>query len=174
MVSVLDEQNLAFSLGATDYLQKPVERGQLTQVVERFRPAIHDGPVLIVDDDPDVRERMTTLLTRESWQVVSAEHGQAGLEAVAAHRPGMILLDLMMPEMDGFGFLRALRTRPEWLDIPVVVLSAKDITADERRRLGAQADRLLQKGQLSVPDLVATLRLLMLPPTLVEPSSPQR
>jgi CheY-like chemotaxis protein len=60
------------------------------------------------------------------------------------------------------------------LDIPVVVLTAKDITADERRRLDAQADRLLQKGQLSVPDLVATLRLLMLPPTLVEPSSLQR
>jgi CheY-like chemotaxis protein len=94
-----------------------------------------------------------------------------GIGMSAAHRPGMILLDLMMPEMDGFGFLRALRARPEWLDIPVVVLTAKDITADERRRLGAQADRLLQKGQLSVPDLVATLRLLMLPPTLVAPSS---
>src|SRR3954469_18315574 len=135
--------SLAFSLGATDYLHKPVEWGQLKEAMERFRPTLHEGPVLVVDDDPDVRERMTTLLTRERWRAVSAEHGRAGLDAVAARKPGLILLDLMMPEMDGFAFLRALRVKPEWRDIPVVVLTAKDITADDRRRLGGQADCVL-------------------------------
>ncbi|GEP07411.1 response regulator [Methylobacterium oxalidis] len=163
MVTVLDEQNLAFSLGATDYLQKPVEWGQLKEAMERFRPAIHEGPVLVVDDDPDVRERMTALLTHEGWRVTSAENGRAGLEAVGVRRPGLILLDLMMPEMDGFGFLRELRAKPEWRDIPVVVLTAKDVTADDRRRLAGQADRILQKGGLSLADLAATLRSLMSP-----------
>ncbi|WP_244937351.1 hybrid sensor histidine kinase/response regulator, partial [Methylobacterium crusticola] len=163
MVTVLDEQNLAFSLGATDYLHKPVEWGHLKEAMERFRPAIHEGPVLVVDDDPDVRERMATLLQREGWRVACAEHGRAGLEAVAARKPGLILLDLMMPEMDGFGFLRALRARPEWRDIPVVVLTAKDVTAEDRRRLAGQADRVLQKGQLSLSDLAATLRTLTAP-----------
>ncbi|TNC14431.1 response regulator [Methylobacterium terricola] len=161
MVTVLDEQNLAFSLGATDYLHKPVEWGALKEAMERFRPAIHEGPVLVVDDDPDVRERMTTMLTREGWRVASAENGLAGLEAVGVRKPGLVLLDLMMPEMDGFGFLRALRDRPEWRDIPVVVLTAKDITAEDRRRLAGRADRILQKGHLGMADLAATLRGLM-------------
>ncbi|KMO15742.1 response regulator, partial [Methylobacterium platani] len=163
MVTVLDEQNLAFSLGATDYLHKPVEWGALKEAMERFRPAVHEGPVLVVDDDPDVRERMTTMLTREGWRVASAENGLAGLDAVGVRKPGLILLDLMMPEMDGFGFLRALRDRPEWRDIPVVVLTAKDITAEDRRRLAGRADRILQKGGLGMADLAATLRGLMSP-----------
>ncbi|BCM82207.1 response regulator [Methylobacterium indicum] len=163
MVTVLDEQNLAFSLGATDYLHKPVEWGALKEAMERFRPAIHEGPVLVVDDDPDVRERMTTMLTREGWRVASAENGLAGLEAVGVRKPGLVLLDLMMPEMDGFGFLRALRDKPEWRDIPVVVLTAKDVTAEDRRRLAGRADRILPKAGLGMADLAATLRGLMGP-----------
>ena len=163
MVTVLDEQNLAFSLGATDYLHKPIEWGQLKSAMERFKPSEHDGPVLVIDDDADARERMATLLGREGWRVTSAEHGRAGLDAVAARMPSLILLDLMMPEMDGFAFLRALRARPEWRDIPVVVLTAKDVTADDRRRLAGQADRVLQKGQLGLSDLAETLRALVSP-----------
>ncbi len=163
MVTVLDEQNLAFSLGATDYLQKPIEWGQLKTAMERFKPSEHEGPVLIIDDDPDARERMTAMLTREGWRVASAENGVAGLEATAAKKPALILLDLMMPEMDGFGFLRALRGKAEWRDIPVVVLTAKDITADDRRRLAGRADRVLQKGGLSLNDLAESLRSLVSP-----------
>ncbi len=166
MVTVLDEQNLAFSLGATDYLHKPVEWGQLKSAMERFKPSEHDGPVLVIDDDADARERMATLLTREGWRVASAEHGRAGLDAVAARTPSLILLDLMMPEMDGFAFLRALRARREWRDIPVVVLTAKDVTADDRRRLAGQADRVLQKGQLGLSDLAETLRSLVSPASM--------
>ncbi|MDB5645380.1 response regulator [Methylobacterium sp.] len=163
MVTVLDEQNLAFSLGATDYLQKPIEWNQLKSAMERFKPSEHKGPVLIIDDDPDARERMAAMLTREGWRVASAENGVAGLEATAAKKPCLILLDLMMPEMDGFGFLRALRERDEWRDIPVVVLTAKDITADDRRRLAGRADRVLQKGGLSLTDLAESLRPLVAP-----------
>lgn len=163
MVTVLDEQNLAFSLGATDYLQKPIEWGQLKTAMERFKPSEAEGPVLIIDDDPDARERMSAMLIREGWRVASAENGIAGLEATAAKKPCLILLDLMMPEMDGFGFLRALRAKPEWRDIPVVVLTAKDVTAEDRRRLAGQADRVLQKGRLSLNDLSESLRSLVAP-----------
>jgi PAS domain S-box-containing protein len=163
MVTVLDEQNLAFSLGATDYLQKPIEWGQLKSAMDRFKPSEHKGPVLIIDDDPSARERLSAMLTREGWRVASAENGVAGLEATAARKPCLILLDLMMPEMDGFGFLRALRERAEWRDIPVVVLTAKDITADDRRRLAGRADRVLQKGGLSLTDLAQSLRPLVAP-----------
>jgi len=163
MVTVLDEQNLAFSLGATDYLQKPIEWGQLKTAMERFKPSDTEGPVLIIDDDPDARERMAAMLTREGWRVASAENGIAGLEATAAKKPCLILLDLMMPEMDGFGFLRALRAKPDWRDIPVVVLTAKDVTAEDRRRLAGQADRVLQKGRLSLNDLSESLRSLVAP-----------
>ena len=101
MVTVLDEQNLAFSLGATDYLQKPVDWDELHGVMSRFRPQIHEGPLLVIDDDADTRERMSARLSQEGWRVATAENGRTGLAAVATERPCLILLDLMMPEMDG-------------------------------------------------------------------------
>ena len=161
MVTVLDEQNLAFSLGATDYLHKPIEWGHLKAVTDRFRPGNAEGPILVVEDDPDARERVTTFLEREGFPVRSAEHGKIALEEVAREKPALVLLDLMMPEMDGFGFLRALRTRAEWRDIPVVVLTAKDITAEDRRRLAGQADRVISKGSVSLSDLAQEVRGLV-------------
>ncbi|MBL7406167.1 response regulator, partial [Escherichia coli] len=83
---------------------------------------------------------------REGFPVREAENGLRALESLEAERPSLILLDLMMPEMDGFAFLRALRARPDSRDVPVVVLTAKDITAEDRRRLAGQADRVLAKG----------------------------
>ena len=161
MVTVLDERNLAFSLGATDYLQKPIDRGALKDVIDRFRPGSADGPVLVVEDEADVRAHLCTHLRREGFSVREAEHGGAGLEQAALERPSLVLLDLMMPEVDGFGFLRGLRARSEWRDIPVVVLTAKDVTAEDRRRLAGQADRVLAKGATSLADLARELRALV-------------
>jgi CheY-like chemotaxis protein/two-component sensor histidine kinase len=161
MVTVLDEQNLAFSLGATDYLQKPVDWNELHGVMDRFRPQIHEGPLLVIDDDADTRERMSALLSREGWRVTTAENGRVGLAGVAAERPCLILLDLMMPEMDGFTFLRTLRTKRAWGSIPVVVLTAKDVDGNDRRRLAGQADRVLMKGQVGLDELPALLRPLV-------------
>ncbi|UMY18703.1 response regulator [Methylobacterium organophilum] len=161
MVTVLDEQHLAFSLGATDYLHKPIEWSALKETMDRFRPNGGGGPVLVVDDDAEARERMEKVLLREGFAVRCAEHGKAGLEAVEAERPCLILLDLMMPELDGFGFLRGLRARPEWRDIPVVILTAKDVSADDRRRLAGQADRVIRKGALSLSDLAQEVRDLV-------------
>ena len=161
MVTVLDEQNLAFSLGATDYLQKPIDWGSLRHVIDRFRPVSTEGPILVVEDEADVRAHLCAYLGREGFPVVEAENGLRALETVEAEKPCLVLLDLMMPEMDGFGFLRALRTRPDWRDIPVVVLTAKDITAEDRRRLAGQADRVLAKGTTGLSELARELRALM-------------
>ena len=163
MVTVLDEQNLAFSLGATDYLQKPVDWDELQAVMERFRPRDHGGPLLVIDDDADARALMSTRLVQEGWRVTTAENGKVGLAAVAAERPGLILLDLMMPEMDGFAFLRTLRAKPEWGSIPVVVLTAKDVDGEDRRRLAGRADKVLRKGQVGLNDLADLLRPFVSP-----------
>ncbi|MDP4003609.1 response regulator [Methylobacterium sp. NEAU K] len=161
MVTVLDEQNLAFSLGATDYLQKPIDWGSLRQVIDRFRPVAADGPILVVEDEADVRGHVCAYLRREGFPVCEAENGLHALETLEAERPCLVLLDLMMPEMDGFGFLRALRARSDWRDIPVVVLTAKDITAEDRRRLAGQADRVLAKGTTGLGELARELRALI-------------
>ncbi|WP_457103882.1 response regulator [Methylobacterium sp. P5_C11] len=161
MVTVLDEQNLAFSLGATDYLQKPIDWGSLRQIVDRFRPVAGDGSILVVEDEADVRGHLCAYLAREGFPVREAENGLHALAFVEAERPCLILLDLMMPEMDGFAFLRALRAREEWRDVPVVVLTAKDITAEDRRRLAGQADRVLAKGATGLGELAQALRALI-------------
>lgn len=161
MVTVLDEQNLAFSLGATDYLQKPIEWASLKAVTDRFRPTTTEGPILVVDDDADARGRVVAALEREGLPVREAAHGGLALEAAGRERPGLVLLDLMMPEMDGFAFLRAFRARPDWAEVPVVVLTAKDVTGEDRRRLAGQADRVISKGSLSLADLARAVRDLV-------------
>jgi len=108
-----------------------------------------------------VRAHICAYLQREGFPVSAAENGVRALDQLAETRPGLILLDLMMPEMDGFTFLRALRAQPSWRDVPVVVLTAKDITAEDRRRLAGQADRVLAKGKTGLGELVRELRALM-------------
>jgi signal transduction histidine kinase/DNA-binding response OmpR family regulator/HAMP domain-containing protein len=146
MLTMLDDRSLGFALGATDYLTKPIDMQQLTGVLQRHIERRQNQSILIIEDDNVTRAMIRRLLEREGWDVYEAGDGKDGLEQVAAHRPGLILLDLMMPLMDGFGFVAELRQNPEWSAIPVVVITAKDLTEDERRDLGEHADRVLRKG----------------------------
>ncbi len=157
MVTFVNEQGLGQSLGAADYVLKPVQWDQLKMVMEQFREA--EGDVLVVDDDADVRQRMRTLLERNGWTVVEASNGQEALDRLAHSIPRLILLDLTMPVMDGFTFLHALRQRADCADIPVVVLTARDLTCDDRRQLRS-ADRILSKGEISLKQLAGELRTL--------------
>src|SRR5438270_991622 len=97
-------------------------------------------------------------LTREGFPVAVAADGRAGLERLAERRPALILLDLLMPEMDGFEFLTELQRRPEWRAIPVVVVTAKDLTADEQARLSGRVAEVLRKGTYSRDRLLAEVR----------------
>ncbi|GJD79429.1 response regulator [Methylobacterium gregans] len=159
MTSVVAEQGLGQALGATDYFVKPIDWERMKGLMERYRPEGHEARVLVVDDDTDARDRLRRTLQRDGWAVDEAENGRAALGRIDAERPNLILLDLMMPEMDGFAFLRALRSRPDG-DIPVVVLTAKEITDTEKASLEAQADRVIVKGSLSLGEIGRQLRAL--------------
>ena len=157
MVTFHDDNGLSATLGAADHVDKPVRWDKLKSVMERFRDA--EGDVLIVDDDPGVRERLRATLLRQGWSVVEAINGRDALVKVMHGPPRAILLDLNMPVMDGFQFLHDLREKPGCADIPVIVFSARDISAADRRRLH-DADRILTKTT-SLKDVAAELRVLV-------------
>jgi CheY-like chemotaxis protein len=100
---------------------------------------------------------------KEGWKVVEAENGQVALERLDSEQPRLVLLDLIMPVMDGFEFLQAMRARPQLADVPVVVVTSKDLTADDRRRLYDRVQRVIQKGNYNRSDLVQEIRRLLAP-----------
>ncbi len=157
MVTFVNEPALGASLGAADTVLKPVQWDRLRTVMERFRGDA--GEILVVDDDPEARQRLRTVLERDGWTVCEAGDGEEALAQVARALPQLILLDLTMPVMDGFTFLHELRLRPGCADIPVVVLTARDLDAGERKRL-AGADRVLSKGETNLRQLAGELRAL--------------
>ncbi len=157
MVTFVNEPGLGASLGAADTVLKPVEWSRLRTVMERFQGDA--GDVLVVDDDADARARVRSVLERDGWTVTEAEDGRQALDRVMHAPPQLILLDLTMPLMDGFSFLHELRLRPGCADIPVVVLTARDLDAADRKRLDG-ADRVLSKGQTDLRQLSGELRAL--------------
>jgi hypothetical protein len=163
MISIVDDKQLGFALGAADYLTKPVDRARLTEILARRVGRDRERHVLVVDDLPDNRALLRRALEQEGWTVTEAENGRAGLEAVANHAPALVLLDLMMPVMDGFEFLRELRARPEGRMIPVVVVTAKELTAAERDMLRSCVENIVQKGALAPEEILAEIRAKILP-----------
>ncbi|WP_267425913.1 response regulator [Methylobacterium sp. GC_Met_2] len=152
MVSFVADAALSASLGAVGAVPKPVDWARLKTILDQVRAA--DGDVLVVDDDPDMRQRLRTVLERDGWAVREAGDGVEALRHVDEAKPRLVLLDLTMPVMDGFTFLREMRARPGCREIPVVVLSARDVSGEEHREL-AGADRVLRKGDASLQELVA-------------------
>ena len=150
MVTFVEQRALAASLGATDYVMKPVRWDRFKVVMDRFRPP-HDV-VLVIDDDADTRERLRAMLEKDGWTVTEAENGAQGLDRLDAGCPGLVLLDLTMPVMDGFTFLERMRARPDCADVPVVVLTALSLTREDRRRL-AGASQILNKGDVTMQAL---------------------
>ena len=158
MLTMMDEKDLGFALGAADFVTKPVDREALVGALQRYLSAEQPCTALVVDDDPTTRELLRRTLEGRGWLVEQAENGRVGLERVAAHLPGVILLDLNMPQMDGFEFLTHLRREPAWRDIPVVVITAKDLTAEERHALNSGVQSILQKGAYGREELLAEIR----------------
>ncbi len=157
MVTFAEDRALASSLGAADYVMKPVDWNRLALVMDRFRHA--EGDVLVVDDDDDTRQRLRQGLEKNGWGVAEAANGHEALDEVDRALPRLILLDLAMPVMDGFEFLRRLRERPGCGAVPVVVLTALDLTTDDRRRLRG-ANQVLNKGRISLNELTEKLRAI--------------
>lgn len=154
MVSIVEDRPLGFSLGASEYLTKPVDRKKLSKVLKRFLGKTDNRTVLVVEDDTDTREAMTKYLTREGARPVEAENGRVGLEKLAETDPALILLDLMMPEMDGFEFVARYRDNPEWHDIPIIVLTAKTLTQEDHNRLDGWVKELHSKGDNNIEQVL--------------------
>ena len=155
MLTIVDDKNMGYALGAADYLTKPIDWSRLAAILQKYRCAHPPCTVLVVEDDADTRDMLQRLLDKEGWVVIEAANGRCGVRAVAERLPDLILLDLMMPEMDGFAFLEALRQQDAWRSIPVVVVTAKDLTPEDRRRLNGYVERTLQKGPTAVKSCCA-------------------
>ena len=160
IVSMLDDQRLGYALGAAEFMTKPVDRARLSEMLRRYQKGDTAGKVLIVEDEADARDMLSRLVEKEGWEVALAGNGREGLALVAEAQPTLIFTDLMMPVMDGFTFVEELRRVEDWKKIPVIVLTAKDLTDEDRRRLSGQVERVLDKGSQSRQDLVDRLREL--------------
>jgi PAS domain S-box-containing protein len=161
LLTMMNDQNMGYTLGAAEYLHKPVDSERLVAVLRKYRPADAGAPILIVEDDPGTRDVLRRALTRQGWAVAEAAGGRAGLRRAAERRPALVVLDLLMPEMDGFEFLDGLRKTETGRSVPVVVLTAKDLTGEDRARLQGRVEKILQKGALSRQELLGEVRRLV-------------
>jgi PAS domain S-box-containing protein len=157
MLTVVDDKRTGFALGASEYLTKPIDRAQLHRVLMKYRHGDGGGPVLVVEDDPAACELLRRTLEGEGWRVTVARNGREALSRMDSEEPALILLDLMMPEMDGFEFLSEIRSLPRASTVPVVVVTAKELTADERNQLNGHVTTVLQKGNHSRDELLSEI-----------------
>ena len=158
IVSILDEQQMGRALGATDYVIKPVDWERLAQALRRIREQPPSLRLLVVEDDEAVRDATRRLLERQGWTVDAAENGRVALSYLQQRQPDLIVLDLLMPEVDGFEFVSTMRAHPAWRTIPIVVVTSKSLNADERRQLAGQVQAVVEKGVTSREGLLAKLR----------------
>ena len=180
IISTVDEKNRGIGAGVNDYFVKPLDRSRLITVlrnlgipsnIQSIEPSIApsqvDEPIriLVVEDDPANREIMVRTLHREGWTVTEADSGRAGLRMATEDAPDLIVLDLGLPELDGFGFLHELRKTPQGSKIPVVVVSAKNLSLEERSTLKTSVSRVFQKGSYSRTELLSCLRGCLSNPT---------
>lgn len=164
IVSMLEDEQMGFALGASDYLVKPIDRKQLITVVQKYQT--HHLPneqpaILVVEDDNTTRELVRRTLRKNGWEIWEATNGRTALTLLADHTPDLILLDLMMPEMDGFQFVAALRQNAAWQAIPVIVVTAKDLSREEQQQLNGDVAQVLQKGLYDRQELLQNITTLV-------------
>ncbi|MBI3417748.1 MAG: response regulator, partial [Verrucomicrobia bacterium] len=161
MLTIVGDKDLGFALGAAEYLVKPIDWNHLTAVLKKYAGTTPASHVLIVEDDAPLREILRRTLEKEQWRVVEAANGAEALASLARSLPSVILLDLVMPVMDGFQVLAELRKREEWSRLPVIVTTAKDLTVEERNRLRGGTEKILEKGSYVREELVREVQRLI-------------
>lgn len=161
MATMVDEHSTGFALGASDYLMKPVDWDRMSMLLKAYANKRSSHPVLVVEDEPDVRRMMKRSLESEGWDVMEASNGREALTRVRERLPGLILLDLMMPQMDGFQFIAELRQMEKGRGVPVVILTAMDLTDYDRQRLTGAVEQIIGKGAYTRDELVQEIRGLV-------------
>ena len=168
MLSVEEERGRAFSFGACEYLVKPIEPERLVEIVRKsIEPTM--GDVLIVDDDADTRELVSRNLRRSGFTTIEASNGEEALLKVRVVKPAMVILDLLMPNVDGFEVLRTLRA--EGNRVPIVVLTGKDLSDREELVLREGLARVFRKDGMAVEDVVKEARALVAARRVIEKAS---
>jgi CheY-like chemotaxis protein len=157
MLTMVNNREMGFSLGVDDYMLKPIDRCDFVATLRKYCNRQDKPTVMVVEDDQTTREMLRESLQREEFTVVEACNGVEAMGRLTTLRPALILLDLMMPEMDGFQFTREVRSNKEWRDIPIIVMTAKDIDAEDRAALDGQVSRILQKGASAREELLAEI-----------------
>lgn len=164
--SIIDNNELGFALGASDYLVKPVDKNSLFEKLKELSLASKKGRrsvnILCVDDDDRALELLRSILEPAGYSVVTAVSGTEGVEKAVILKPDLIILDLMMPDMDGFEVTRVLKDNPATMDIPIFILTAKDITVQERLRLAGKIESYMQKKYFTKEDLLEHMKDLEL------------
>ncbi len=158
MLTIVDERTMGYSLGASEYMTKPVDRNRLIELLRRFAATTREAVVLVVDDSEDVRAVVRSTVEKAGLKTVEAENGQAALDWLKTNpAPALVLLDLMMPVMDGFTFLDHVKEVPALAQVPIVVLTAKDLTEAERRMVNERTLLVLTKGAQPLSSLGSAL-----------------
>ncbi len=162
MISMEETSHQGFALGAAECLKKPVRRDDLASILEKYHVGDDSQSlVMLVEDDLIIREIMANMLTSEGWRVFKAENGKVALEHLDDKKPSLILLDLVMPEMDGFEFLVNLHQNPKWQDTPVVVLTAKSLSPEEYARLTCHVETIFSKEAYAQEELILHIHKLI-------------
>jgi len=161
LVTISDEKNLGMALGAAEFITKPIDKGRLLDVLETYRANDPSPQVLVVEDDEDLRSLVRRTLSKHGWTVTEAAHGGEGLAALEESIPRIVLLDLMMPVVDGFEFLARVRADERYQDLPIVVVTAKELDEVDRERLDGHVARVLEKGEYTRDQLLEVIRDLV-------------
>ena len=161
LCTILDDRNMGFALGASEFLTKPIDRNQLVALLHKHSHGRAPGKVLLVEDEPVSRQMLARLMQKEGWAVIEAENGRVALERLERERPALILLDLMMPVLDGFEFVNEMRKIEANRSIPIIVVTALDLTPEDHRRLSGHVEAILQKGGRNADELLREISVLV-------------
>lgn len=160
--SIIDNKDLGFALGASDYLVKPVDKATVLKKLEELSLATKKGKrlinILCIDDNTEALDMLASILEPAGYHVIKANSGRQGIESAIAYRPDLIILDLMMPEIDGFDVVNALKSNPSTTHMPIFVLTAKDITIEDRLRLAGKIENFIQKIHFTKEDLLMHIK----------------
>jgi DNA-binding response OmpR family regulator len=164
IVSILEEKERGFSLGAVDYLVKPIKKEELLRVVNRYsltmKPEGKPVNILVIDDEPKTVELMAAVLEAKGYNVHKAYGGQEGIDLAIKQEHDLIILDLMMPAVDGFDVVEELKKHTWSKDVPIIISTAKDLTEEDFLRLKGKVESIARKGKFSKDDLLRQVRKL--------------
>jgi len=154
IVTIGDYKKMAKDFGVVDFLSKPIRWDKLNMILEKYKVESISKHILVIDDDSSTRTILRKMLIKDGWRVDEAENGKVAIDRLKLQVPELILLDLLMPVMDGFKFLKEIKKIDSWINIPIIVITSKDLTIDDYSFLTDNVDKVIQKGKYSRQEII--------------------